>query len=241
MHNVWWIFRRDLGSQLGAPMGYIILTAALALHGLFFNTLVVGTGNMMSEEVLSRFFFFSGGVNATAAVFVAMRLIAEERQLGTLTLLSTSTVRDYQLVLGKFLSGLAFITVLTLMTLYLPMLILINGKISVAHLFAGYLGMLLFSAAVLALGLLCSAIAPNQLVALVLGALVVLLFILFWFIAKVASPPFEDVIAYLSLHDKHFRPFMRGLVSIKDIVFYVTLIYVALVAATRALEARRWQ
>ncbi len=241
MRNIWWILRRDLGAQLGSPMGYIILTCALALHGLMFNTVVVGQGSMMSEEVLQRFFFWAGGVNATAAVFVAMRLIAEERQLGTLTLLSTSTVRDYQLVVGKFLSGVAFIALLTLMTLYMPALILINGKIAVSHLLAGYLGMLLFASSALALALVCSAAAPNQLIALVLGALVVLLFVLFWFVAKIASPPFEDLIAYLSLHDKHFRPFMRGLISIKDVVFYLSLIYVALVTATRILESRRWQ
>ncbi len=241
MRNIWWILRRDLGAQLGSPIGFIILTCALALHGLLFNTVVIGRGSMLSEEVLQRFFFFAGGVNATAAIFVAMRLIAEERQLGTLTLLSTSTVRDYQLVLGKFLSGVCFILILTVLTLHMPALILINGKVAVAHLFAGYLGMTLFASAALALSLVCSTIAPNQLVALVLGVLVVLVFVLFWFVAKIASPPFEELIAYLSLHDKHFRPFMRGLISIKDVVFYVSLIYVAFVSATRILEARRWQ
>lgn len=241
MRNVWWILRRDLGAQLGSPLGYVILTCALALHGVAFNTMVVGSGSMLSEEVLMRFFFWSGGINAAAAVFVAMRLIAEERQLGTLTLISTSTVRDYQLVLGKFLSGVAFLTLLTALTLYMPALILLNGKIAVAHLLAGYLGMMLFASSTLALCLVWSAIAPSQLVALVLGALTVVVFILFWFIAKTASPPFEDLIAYLSLHDKHFRPFMRGLVSTRDVVFYVSLIYVALVGATRIIEARRWQ
>jgi len=241
MRNIWWILRRDFASYLASPMGYIILTVTLALHGLLFNTMVVGSGNMLSEEVLERFFFWSGGINATASVFVAMRLIAEERQLGTLTLISTSPVRDHQFVLGKFLSGLSFIGVLTALTLYLPALIFINGKVSLAHLVAGYLGMMLFAGAALALCLMTSAFAPNQLVALVLGAGVVLLFILFWFIARVASPPFDDLIAYLSLHDKHYRPFMRGLVSLQDVVFYLSLIFVALVVTTRVVEARRWQ
>ena len=241
MLNVWFITRRDLGSYLGSPMGYIILTAALVVHGLIFNTMVVGSGSMLSEEVLQRFFYWNGGVNIAAAIFVAMRLIAEERQLGTLTLLSSSPVRDSQIVLGKFLSGVCFLLVLTALTLYMPLLIVINGKVAVAHLAAGYLGMMLVASAALALCLFCSAIAPNQLVALVLGVFTVLTFILLWFIARIAAPPFEDVIAYMSLHDKHYRPFMRGLISIQDVVFYISLMYVALVMTTRVLESRRWQ
>jgi ABC-2 type transport system permease protein len=240
MRNVWWILKRDLGSYLGSPMGYVVLAVALAFDGLLYNALALN-GNKLSEEVLGEFFFYASGVSITASVFVAMRLVAEERQLGTLTLISTAPVREYQFVLGKYLSGLVFLAVLCLLTLYMPLLLLLNGKVSVAHLLAGYLGLMLLSSAALALALVCSAIAPNQLVALVLGAGVVLLFILLWFVSKIASPPFEELIAYLSLHDKHFRPFMRGLISVQDVVFYVSLTYVALVSATRILEARRWQ
>ncbi len=100
---------------------------------------------------------------------------------------------------------------------------------------------MLISGAAIALGLLCSALAPNQLIALVLGALLVGTFWLFWIISKIASPPVEDLIAYLSLHDKHYRPFMRGVISIQDVVYYVSLMYLALVGATRVLESRRWQ
>jgi ABC-2 type transport system permease protein len=103
------------------------------------------------------------------------------------------------------------------------------------------MGSLLFSAAALALALLCSALAPSQLVAVILGAAVVLVFVLLWALSRVASPPIEDLLAYLSWHDKHFRPFMRGLVSIQDVVFYVSLIYVSLTMATRVLETRRWR
>lgn len=241
MRNVWTIYTRDVGSYLTSPMGYIVLSAALVFHGLLFNTMVVGQGSMLSEEVMERFFFFASGVNIAASIFVAMRLVAEERQLGTLTLVATSPVKDYQLILAKFLSGVTFIGLLTALTLYMPALILINGKVSVAHLLAGYLGLMLISSAAVALGLVCSTAAPNQLVALVLGAATTLLFVLFWYIARIASPPFEDLIAYLALHDKHFRPFMRGVISVQDVVFYLSLIYVALVTATRILESRRWQ
>lgn len=240
MRNVWWIMRRDLGSYLGSPVGYVVLAVALACDGLLYNVFAL-TGSKMSEQVLFDFFLWVSGINIASAVFVAMRLVAEERQLGTLTLISTAPVREHQFVLGKFFSGLAFLAVLSALTVYMPLMILINGKVAVAHILAGYLGLILISGAALALALLCSAAAPNQLVALVLGAGVVVLFILLWFISKIASPPFEDIIAFLSLHDKHFRPFMQGLISIEDVVYYVSLTYVALVGATRVLEARRWQ
>lgn len=240
MKNVWWIMKRDLGSYLGSPMGYVVLAVALALNGLLYNALALA-GNRLSEQVLHDFFFYASGVSVVASVFVAMRLVAEEKQLGTLTLISTAPVREGQFVFGKYLSGLAFLALLSALTVYMPALIFINGKVSLAHVAAGYLGVMLISSASLAIALACSTVAPNQLVALVMGAGVVLLFVLLWFVSKIASPPFEDIIAYLSLHDKHFRPFMRGLVSIQDVVFYVTLTYVALVVATRFLESRRWQ
>lgn len=241
MRNIWWIMLRDLSASLRAPLGYIVMAAALALDGLLFNAWAVGSGSLMSEELLARFFWHASGVNVTAAVFLSMRLIAEERQLGTLTLLSTSPIKEYEIVFGKYFSGLVFLGVLTALTIYMPLLIFINGKVSLAHMAAGYLGLLLISAATLAIGLLCSALAPNQLIALVLGALVVLVFILFWLVSRIANPPLDDLLGYLSLHDKHFRPFMRGLISLQDVVFYVSLSYVALVGATRVLEARRWR
>jgi ABC-2 type transport system permease protein len=241
MRSVWYIMRRDVSAYLRSPMGYIVIAAALALDGLLFNTLAVGSGSLRSSDVLTRFFWNVSGVNAVACVFVAMRLLAEERQLGTLVLLTTSPLRDWQLVLGKFFSALAFMGLLTALTVYMPLLIFLHGKVSLSHLAAGYLGLMLLSGATLSLGLLGSALAPNQLIALVLGALFVAVFWLFWFISKVADPPLEGLLAYLSLHDKHFRPFMRGIISIQDVVFYLSLMYFALLTSTRVLEARRWR
>ncbi len=241
MRSVWWIFRRELGAYLRSPLGYVILTGALVVDGLLFNAFAVGSGQQRSSEVLQNFFQLTSGVTLFASVFIAMRLIAEERQSGTWVLLATAPVRDWQVVLGKFLSATAFLALLIVLTAYMPALIFINGKVSFGHIFAGYLGLLLIGAAAIALGLLCSAVSPNQLVAVVLGAAVVGTFVLLWLLSKIASPPLEGLLAYLSLHDKHFLPFRRGLISVQDVLFYISLIYVALVMATRVLEARRWR
>jgi ABC-2 type transport system permease protein len=241
MSNVWWILRRELGGYLRSPMGYIIITAVLVVDGLLFNAYAVGGPQKTSSEVLEIFFYCASGTTLLASIFISMRLIAEERQTGTLVLMSTSPVRDWQLIWGKFLSAWLFLGLMTLLTLYMPALVMLNGKISWGHICAGYLGLLLLGGSSLALGLLCSAMAPNQLVAAVAAAATVALFVILWLLSRIASPPVEDLLAYMSLHDKHFRPFMRGLVSIADVVFYVSLTYVALLGATRAIEARRWR
>ncbi|MEZ0311027.1 MAG: ABC transporter permease [Myxococcota bacterium] len=241
MSNVWWITRRELIHYLRSPLGYVIITIALIIDGLLFNAVAVGPQQRLSSVVLQDFFWCASGTTMAASIFIAMRLIAEERQTGTLTLLATSPIRDWQIVLGKFAGAMVLLAVMNALTLYMPLLLMLNGKISVGHLVAGYLGLMLIGAAAVSLGLLCSSLAPNQLIAAIAGTGVVLVFILLWILARLTTPPLEDVLAYLSIHDKHFRPFQKGLVSVSDVVFYVTLSYVALLAATRALEARRWR
>ncbi len=241
MMNIIYILRRELAAYLRSPMGYIIITAVLAIDGLLFNAWAVGEGQRRSGEVLEIFFYCASGTTLLASIFIAMRLIAEERQAGTLVLLSTSPVRDYQLVVGKFLGAVMFLTVMTALTVHMPLLVMLHGKISLGHVLTGYFGLILLGAAAVALGLLCSALSPNQLVAAILGAAVVSVFVMLWLLSRIASPPIENLLGYLSIHDKHFRPFMRGILSIQDVVFYVSLIYVALVSTTRVLEARRWR
>ncbi len=95
-----------------------------------------------------------------------MRLLAEERQTGTLVLLTSSPIQDWEIVLGKFLSAFIFLALITLAcTVYMPLLIFVNGKISVGHLAAGYLGLLLLGSATLAIGTFGSAIARTQVLA----------------------------------------------------------------------------
>lgn len=240
MVNIWWILKRELAYYLRSPIGYIILAVALFLNGLLFNVWAIGTRARTSGEVLSEFFLHTGGVVMVASIFVTMRLIAEEKQNGTLVLLMTSPVKDYELVLGKYLGALAFVALLAALTFYMPLLLLINGKVSWGHIAAGYIGVLLIGSTSVALGLLSSALAPNQLVAAVSSAGIFVAFTLFWLLSRVAEPPMSDVIRYLSIFDAHYRPFQRGLLTVKDVVFYLALTYSALLISTRVLEARRW-
>src|SRR3954470_24597108 len=137
------IARRELSAYLRSMTGYIIAAAVLIVDGLLFNAFALGGPDKLSAEVLSLFFYFSSGTTMIASIFISMRLLAEERQTGTLVLLTSSPVQDWEIVFGKFLSAFIFMALITLATIYMPLMVMVNGKISFGHLAAGYLGLLL--------------------------------------------------------------------------------------------------
>ena len=237
----WLIMRRELGAYFRSWTGYIIAAAVLVVDGILFNAFVLGAGEQLSGAVLAQFFYISSGTTMIAGVFLSMRLLAEEKQTGTLVLLTSSPVRDREIVLGKFLSGWVFLSLVTLTTVFMPALIMVNGKISFGHVAAGYLGLLLLGSAIMALGTFGSALARTQvLAAIVTGALVVSL-IIAWLLAKVTEHPLNRIFETLALYHRHFPPFQVGLIHLRDVVYYLMVTYFALFAATRVLEARRWR
>lgn len=232
---------KEMHHYFRALWGFAILSAVLMVEGLLFNAWAIGSTPRLSSEVLEIFFYNQSGATLVTAIFLSMRLLVEERQSGTWTVLATAPIKERDIVLGKWLGAWLYLMLLNLLTLYMPALVALNGKIAPLHIAVGYLGQALLGGATLALGLLCSALAPNQLTAAVATTVTVCTFIMLWLLARVTGPPVADLLAYLSLHDRHFRPFMRGILSLNDAVFYLTLTYVALTATIRATEARRWQ
>ncbi|MCY1016256.1 ABC transporter permease [Pyxidicoccus sp. MSG2] len=235
------IARRELAGYLRTLSGYVVIAVILALNGLFFNAYALGGASKRSAEVLSQFFYYSSGFTIVASVFISMRLLAEERQTGTLPLLYSSPLRDRDIVLGKFLAGLTFLGLYVLCTLYMPLLVMVHGKVSFGHVAAGYLGLLLLGSASLAVGTFGSALARNQLLAAITSAVLLVALILCWLLARITEQPLSDVFSAMSLWNQHFPPFQSGLVHVRDVVYYLVVTYVALFAATRVLEARRWR
>ncbi|WP_239469998.1 ABC transporter permease [Archangium violaceum] len=235
------IARRELAAYLRTFQGYIIIAMVLAVDGLLFNAYALGGVSKRSSEVLSLFFFFSSGTTLVASVFISMRLLAEERQAGTLPLLYSSPVKDHEIVLGKFLSALAFLSLMTLATVFMPLLVMVHGKLSVGHIAAGYLGLLLLGSASLAIGTFGSALARNQVLAAVLSGCMLVALLTCWLLARITEQPLSDVFGALALWNQHFQPFQAGVVHVRDVVYYLLVTYVALFAATRVLEARRWR
>ena len=238
--NVLLIARRELMAMVGTMTGWVILAAVLAVDGMLFNAYAL-EGVRRSADVLTRFFYFSSGTTMVAAIFLSMRLLAEERQAGTLPLLYASPVEDVEIVLGKFLAGLTFLCGLTLLTAYMPLLILVHGKVSFGHLVAGYLGLFLLASACVALGTFASALARTQIVAAILGGALLVALLVAWQLSRVAEPPFAGLFAALALHNQHFVPFESGVIHLRDVAYYLLVTWVFLFAASRVVEARRWR
>ncbi|MSP59349.1 MAG: hypothetical protein EXR72_03230 [Myxococcales bacterium] len=235
------IARRELGAYLRSMIGWVIIAGVLAVDGLLFNAFALGGGDKRSSEVLSLFFYFSSGTTMIASVLIAFRLLAEERQTGTINLLYSSPIRDGEIVLGKFLSALAFLAIVTLATGFMPMLVMIHGKVSYGHVAGGYFGLLLLGSATLAIGTFGSALTRSQVLAAILSACMVVAMLVAWLLGRITERPLSEVFSNLSLHGLHFQPFQAGIVHLRDVVYYLAVTYVALFAATRVLEARRWR
>ena len=234
------IARRELLAYLRSMIGHVIIAGVLFVDGLLFNAFALGGPDKRSSEVLSLFFDFSSGTTMIASVLISFRLLAEERQTGTINLLFSSPIRDYQIVLGKFFAAFIFLVGIHVLSLYMPLMVLLHGKVAKGHLVAGYLGVLLMGSTGLAIGMFASSLTRSQLVAIVVGAGISVALVMAWLLAPVTDRPFDQFFSWLALWNKHFPPFMRGTISLQDVAYYLSMTYAFLFATTRVLESRRW-
>ena len=241
MRAVMLLARRELGALLNTPWGWVILAFVLLIDGLLFNVFAMGGREKYSADVLSEFFYFSSGTTMIAGILLTKRLIAEERQTGTIVILETAPISEAGVVLGKFLGAWTFLAFITLLTAYMPALIFVHGKVSVAQILTGYLGLLSLGAATVAIGTFASALAKNQLLAAVLGGGMLVLLLLGWMLGQVTEPPVSEIFSYSALWDRHFQPFKDGRINTEGLVFFMSITWGALLLATRAMQARRWR
>jgi ABC-2 type transport system permease protein len=236
------IFKRELAAYLRSPIGYVIAALLLLVCGILFQSKALGEGKQLSAVVLQRFFEFSSGTTVVAAIALSIRLLAEERQTHTLVLLNTSPIRDIEIVVGKFLASFVFLSGIVLLSLYMPLLIQVNGKITTSQIFVGYIGLFLLGSASLAIGIFASSLARHQLVAAAVGASLAGIMYLLWELAKKLPPPINTVFQDLGLWHSHFASsFMQGVFSLKDVVYYLAVTYFFLLLAVKTMEAKRWQ
>lgn len=241
MKSVWLVAKRELGAVVRSPMGFLVAALVLVVDGLLFNAFALSGGEKLSTVVLNEFFFYLSGVTMVASVPISMRLLAEERQKGTIPLLLTSPIRDNQIILGKFLGACLFLFLLTLITIYMPLMIMVHGKISWGHLFSGYLGILLLGSASLAIGTFGSSLAKSQIVAVFITIFLLAVMVSLWMLAKISENPIRDIFSYLALHNMHFSTFRAGKIHLRDVVYYLSVSTFFLFLATRILESRRWR
>ncbi len=173
---------------------------------------------------------------------VTMKLWAEEKKIGTIEILMTLPIRDYEVVLGKFLASFALLAVSVLLSLVLTCSVVYLGDPDGGTLVAGYIGLLLMGGAYLAIGLFASTLTENQIIAFILGisTCFVLLIIGEDFVLFNAPNWLFPIFSYLGL-GAHYSSILRGVLDSRDIIYYLSMIGFFLYLSTLAVESRKWR
>lgn len=241
MSGIFLIARRDFSAYVNTVWGWAILAMALLINGVLFNATGLTNTARYSAEVLESFFYNTGGVTLVAAVLVTMRLFAEERQTGTILLLDSSPLSEAQIVVGKYLSAMGFLSLFLALTLYMPGMIFVNGKVSFEEIGTGYLGCLLMGSAGVAVGTWASAISRNQILSGAVAAVINVFFVACWILARVLDAPFKGLFSYVAFFDRHFMPFQEGRLNTESVFYFASVTFAFLLLSTRSLIARRWE
>jgi ABC-2 type transport system permease protein len=254
MRNVWTICRRELYSYFVSPIAWVLLAIFAFLSGYFSYA---ATAFFVKDSIESQMQGqgFPMSVNdrvivpvlqnvAVIALFLipllAMRLFAEEKRQGTIELLVTSPLRDLEIIIGKWLSAVLMYGALLVLLFADFSFLFMYGRPDWKPVALGFVGLLLQGASILALCTFISTLTKNQIVAAAVGfALSLILFVLSWATAFESSA-IARVLSYLSIVS-HFESFSRGVVDTKDIVFYLSMIFLGLFLTARSLESIRWR
>ncbi|MCD6290331.1 MAG: ABC transporter permease [Anaerolineae bacterium] len=240
MRNALIITRRELGAYFASPIAYIVIAAYLVVMGILFSLIVAG---QPGSEASLRFVFgnvFSVIILIIVGPLLTMRLLSEEQRSGTLEILLTAPVRDWEVVVGKYLASCIVFVAMLAPTVVYPLLLERFDNPDHGTFIATYIGVILLGMAILALGLLTSALSQNQIVAAFLGLGLILVLTFVQFLASVTSGILASTLTYLGLLS-HFFDFLRGIVDTRDIVYYLSVASGALFITTQLLGTRRWR
>ncbi len=235
MRNISAIASKEFKSYLSSPMAYVVTGIFLVLTGFFFSI----SPSTYSETSITGFLGIGSILLLLLASVLTMRLLAEERKMGTIELLLTAPVRDSEVIVGKFLGSLSILMTMLVLTFYYPVLLILFGDPDMGPITTGYLGLFLLGSTSLAVGLFASSLTSNQIVsAVVAGGILFAL----WFISAAAQflpEALGEVIGYFSL-SYYFPDFMRGVIDTRGIIYYLSVTALFLFLAVRSLENSRW-
>jgi len=252
--NTWTIAKKELNSYFRSPIAYGVMAFFALIAGYFFYVSVayfVRQGIMSSmqgqsfpmdvnEFVVRPVFSNISVIGLFLIPMITMRLFAEEKRTGTIELLLTSPISDLSIIMGKWLGGMMLYGAMLLLSVFSMALLFAYGQPDWHPIAIGYLGLLLQGGAILALGTFISNCTKNQIVAGVAGfAVALLLWVVDW------ASSFETslgarVLSYLSIL-QHFDSFGKGVLDTKDIVYYLSVIFVGLFLTARSMESLRWR
>jgi ABC-2 type transport system permease protein len=255
--NAFTIAGKELRSYFVSPIAYVVLTGFLLLGGWFFFNLLARFSFLLSiysamrnpeaqmrlnlnDFVIAPLLHNLSVVLVILVPVITMRSFAEEKRSGTYELLMTSPLSITEIVAGKFLGALGFLIVMLALTGIYPIILLAYGNPEIGVIAAGYLGLLLLAIAFLTVGLLTSSFTENQIIAAVSClVLLLLLYVISW-PAETAGPVLGAVLKYVSLTE-HFGEMVKGIVDTKELVYFGSVILLALFLTQRSVESVRWR
>jgi len=237
------IAKREFRSNFDSPLAYVVICIGLLLVGFLFFSVWNGGFWQADRASLAGLFDLSPWLLLVIASVVSMRVMAEEKRAGTLELLITLPVRDHEVILGKFLGAFGLVLVLILATMLYPLMMFKApwnlGPLDMGPVFTGYLGLILYSAAAVAIGLLISSLTESQAIAFFLTAVLLVFLHFIGYMADNASGPAREVLAFISFKSR-LMPFSKGMINTRDIVYFLSITIGCLMMAFRALERRKW-
>lgn len=258
MRNVLTIAGRELRSIFVSPIAYVVMTGFLLLGGWFFFNLLARFNLLVSmyssfqggaeamarlnvnEFVLAPLFHNLSVVLVILVPMITMRGFAEEKRAGTYELLLTSPIGTGEIVIGKFVGVVAFITVMIALTSIYGLILWIYGNPEVGIMLSGYLGLLLLAITFVTIGLFASSLTENQIIAAVTGlVMLLLLFVIAW-PADSAGEVLGGVLRYVSVTE-HFADMIKGVIDTKSLVYFATMIVGWLFLTQRSVESIRWR
>jgi ABC-2 type transport system permease protein len=253
LRNTLAIADKELRSYFASPIAYIIIGLFALLFGWFFYMFL--TVFVRQSEQMMQFGGGSANINqqmirgvlqnsAVIILFVmpmiTMRTYSEEKRSGTIELLLTSPVTDFQIIMGKFLGAMALYVAMLLVTVVYMAILFIYGNPEWRPVVAGYLGLLLMGGCFIAVGLLISSLTKNQIVA---GFLTFAVFLMLWvinWIGDTSGPTTQAIVSYLSITE-HFDDFARGVIDTKHVVYYLSFITFGLFLTAKSVDSERWR
>jgi ABC-2 type transport system permease protein len=254
MSSILLICRKELKSYFASPIAYLLMaffglifgfgmfTATRDFVRFAFQQQFQGGAQPMNinEQIIGPLLSFASTITLFLVPMITMRLFAEEKKSGTMELLLTSPVTDNQIILGKWLGAMLLYVCILAMSMINIALLFAWGKPDIKPVLVAYLGLLLQGGCLLAIGGFISTLTRNQIIA---GGVTFFVCLLLWLLnwaTSFDSTGWASVINYLSIVT-HFDNFSKGLIETKDIVFYLSMIFLALFLTSRSMESLRWR
>jgi ABC-2 type transport system permease protein len=230
------ISRREIRTYFNSPVAYIVVTVFTIFTGyLFFTQLFV------EKQADLRGFF---GIMPLLFMFlgpaITMRLLADEKASGTLEMLITMPVRDWEVVLGKYLAAMALLCTALGLTLVFAITVRSLGPLDRGPAIGGYIGLILMGGAYLAIGVMASSFTRNSIVSFIVAFAISFVLYLIGKITQFVPQSVQWLTSFLSI-DSHFENISRGVIDSRDVIYYLSMIGVALLVATLSLESRKWR